>query len=72
MDKMQKLVEDIYGAMFEKPKLLSTKWQKRYEEEFDGTDTSKARVIADYIASMTDRFAIKEHARLFNPYQEPL
>jgi dGTPase len=28
-------------------------------------DASRARVICDYIAGMTDRFAIEEHRRLF-------
>jgi dGTPase len=29
-------------------------------------DTIKARVIADYIAGMTDRFAVQEHRKLFS------
>jgi dGTPase len=35
------------------------------EKEF-GTD-GRARAVADYIAGMTDRFAILEHGRLFDP-----
>ena len=27
----------------------------------------QARAVADYIAGMTDRYAIKEHARVYNP-----
>jgi dGTPase len=35
-------------------------------EEFQASaKTDKARAVADYIAGMTDRFAIKEHRRLF-------
>ena len=30
-------------------------------------DTPMARVIADYIAGMTDRFALDEHAKLYDP-----
>ena len=30
-------------------------------------ELQKARVIADYIAGMTDRYAIQEHQRLFRP-----
>jgi dGTPase len=30
-----------------------------------GDSHGKARVVADYIAGMTDRFALDEHARLF-------
>jgi dGTPase len=29
------------------------------------TDTARARVVADYIAGMTDRYAIREHKRIF-------
>jgi dGTPase len=30
------------------------------------TQTLLARIVADYVAGMTDRFAIQEHARLFD------
>ena len=30
---------------------------------------SKARVVADYIAGMTDRFALDEYKKLFDPYE---
>jgi len=29
----------------------------------------KARVIADYVAGMTDRFALEEYKKLFDPYE---
>lgn len=32
-------------------------------------EMGRARAVADYIAGMTDRFAIKEYDRLFNPFQ---
>jgi dGTPase len=35
-------------------------------ESADG-EPGRARAVADYIAGMTDRFAILEHRRLFNP-----
>jgi len=35
-----------------------------------GAGVSMARVIADYIAGMTDRFALEEHGRLFDPFQK--
>ena len=41
-----------------KPRLLPADFQARARE-----DTSRA--IADYIAGMTDRYAIREHQRLF-------
>jgi dGTPase len=38
--------------------LLPTKYQKKFEQEGH-------QAIADYIAGMTDRYAIKEYQRLF-------
>ena len=32
-----------------------------------GDDTPMPRVIADYIAGMTDRFALEEYAKLYDP-----
>ena len=29
---------------------------------------SRARIVADYLAGMTDRFALDEHRRLFDTY----
>jgi dGTPase len=33
-------------------------------------DVPMARVIADYIAGMTDRFALDEYAKLYDPYEK--
>ena len=35
--------------------------------EATGGIAAKARVVSDYVAGMTDRYAIIEHRRLFNP-----
>jgi dGTPase len=37
--------------------------------EGKGGDAGRARAVADYIAGMTDRYAIMEHERLFDPAQ---
>jgi dGTPase len=43
---------------------LPTDWRK----QCDPADRRlTARVVGDYIAGMTDRYAIDEHARLFGP-----
>lgn len=42
---------------------------KEYQEKiFNGKD--KFVVVCDYIASMTDRYALDEHEKLFNPYKK--
>ncbi|MBW2452190.1 MAG: deoxyguanosinetriphosphate triphosphohydrolase, partial [Deltaproteobacteria bacterium] len=42
---------------------------RRYSEE-SGREGA-VRAITDYIAGMTDRFAISEHRRLFDPLESP-
>ena len=45
------------------PTLLPMKHQTKMERE------GRERVICDYIAGMTDRFALDEFKRLFEPYE---
>jgi dGTPase len=56
--KSKRVVLDLFQAFFEEPQLLPPQFLARYRE--DGP-----RAIADYVAGMTDRFAIREHRRLY-------
>ena len=56
--KARRIVTDLFGAFLEEPQLLPPEFQARAEQD-------KARAIADYVAGMTDRYAILEHRRLF-------
>jgi len=55
-------------VMFQDVDLMPTEHQEaaRRMEAEDGRP-GRARAVADYIAGMTDRFAILEHRRLFDP-----
>ena len=67
-NKARKVVRDLFETMLEDTDLMPTEHQaaaRRMEAE-DGR-TGRARAVADYIAGMTDRYAILEHRRLFNP-----
>ena len=66
--KSQRIVRDLFGAIFADPRLLPLEHQAkvRQMEEHNG-DSGRARATADYIAGMTDRYAIAEHRKLFNP-----
>lgn len=67
--KVSKIVEDLYNAFTEQYELLPDKWQTRVVDAGGPDDkVAAARVIADYIAGMTDRYALKEHERLFELY----
>ena len=63
-----KIISGLYNAFIDDPCLMpdsvydSPTSQSR-EDDVDHT----ARIVADYIAGMTDRYAIKEYARIFDP-----
>jgi dGTPase len=56
--KSKRIVRDLFEAFSADPRLLPPEFQRR------ATDGAP-RAIADYIAGMTDRYAIREHRRLF-------
>ncbi len=62
--KAFRIVQDLYRAFIFHPDTLPPDWQQKMENA--ETEPQKARVVADYIAGMTDRFAIEEHRRLFD------
>lgn len=71
-EKAVRVVKDLFEGFVNNPKLLPPEWYYRYnhittDENYDGAKDSKIRVICDYIAIMTDRFALEEHERLYNP-----
>ena len=57
------LVRDLFKIMMEHPEHLPEEWFGRIKNL---DEPAKARDIADYIAGMTDRYAILEHRRLFD------
>ena len=56
--KAARIVRELFTAFYENIGLLPDEFQAYAE-------TDKARAVADYIAGMTDRFAIREHRKLF-------
>ncbi len=59
----QKVVKDLFKLYAENIDLLPFDWRAKID---DNVDNSKMIVIADYIAGMTDRFAIKQYQSFFN------
>jgi dGTPase len=66
--KALRVIRDLFDAFFTDPRLLPLEAQNKVAQlqDSDG-DTGRARAVADYIAGMTDRYAIKEHQRVYNP-----
>lgn len=66
--KAQRMVNDLFSVLFDDPKLLPPEHQQKVRElEREQGETGRARAVADYIAGMTDRYAIREHQKLFRP-----
>ncbi len=62
--RARRVVRELFALFIAEPECLPTEWRARC----NGPATAKtARMIADYIAGMTDRYAFKEHHRLFGP-----
>ncbi len=57
------MVNDLFPLYLSRPDLLPQEWH--HDIAATTSDTDLARIVADYVAGMTDRFAIQEHARLF-------
>lgn len=60
--KAQKVVADLFHAYMAEPAQLPPHIAARWK-----AGEPQARVVADYIAGMTDRFAVDEHRKLFDP-----
>jgi len=61
--KAERFVEEIFNAYMLEPKMLPPKTQQRLE------DAPRYQVVTDYIAGMTDRYALDEWEKLFDPYR---
>ena len=59
-DKADAILRRLFAAFIADPSLMPPVWAAKAE------GAERARAVADYIAGMTDRFAIHEHARLFD------
>jgi dGTPase len=58
-NKAKRVVRELFQAFHSDPRLLPPEFQARAQAD-------APRAIADYIAGMTDRYAIKEHRRIYS------
>ena len=63
--KAERIISDLFNAFRSEPTILPGHVQDQIEE------FGLERTICDYIAGMTDRFAIEEHQKLFDPLVKP-
>jgi dGTPase len=62
------IVRDLFGRYMGEPAQMPPSWGAAAEQ--GGNDADRAAVVADFVAGMTDRYAIKEHRRLFDATPE--
>ncbi len=61
--KARRLVRDLFQLLVDEPECLPTEWRRRADAP---NSVETARVVADYVAGMTDRYASDEYRRLFD------
>ena len=68
--KAGKVIRELFDVFMQDIRLMPPEYKdKARQAEKAHPDTGKARIVADYIAGMTDRYAIKEYGRIFNPLE---
>ena len=60
--RVTQVIDDLFPLYLNQPQLLPREWQQDVAKA--DSQTALARIVADYVAGMTDRFALQEHARL--------
>jgi dGTPase len=66
--KAARTVTDLFEAYIDDPRLMPIEAQQHVNQlETEHGRDGRARAVADYIAGMTDRYAIAEYERTFNP-----
>ncbi|MFZ2007388.1 MAG: deoxyguanosinetriphosphate triphosphohydrolase [Stellaceae bacterium] len=62
--KARRVVHELFQLFLAEPECLPSEWRAAAP----GEPAERARTVADYLAGMTDRFALDEHRRLFDIY----
>ncbi len=62
--KAERILRDLFSTYIQNPKVLPPEVYEKSSEK------DSHRTICDYVAGMTDRFALEEHEKLFNPHSK--
>ncbi len=65
--KADRVLTELFNTYIGRPEQLPPAVRERADDDVDRL----YRAVCDYLAGMTDRFALDEHARLFDPYTLP-
>ncbi len=58
----RRIIAEMFSLFMSEPEVMPTEWFARSQNR---DEAGRARVVCDYIAGMTDRYAIEEHRKLF-------
>jgi len=68
--KSSRIIKELFDAFMQNPLLLHPEYQEKLKiEEKADPKNGRALTICDYIAGMTDRYAIAEYGKIFDPKQ---
>ena len=67
MEDAKRIVADLFARYMDEPETMPEDWSSRAAQ---GDESARARAVCDFIAGMTDRFAIQQHASLFDDTPE--
>ncbi|RZJ42288.1 MAG: deoxyguanosinetriphosphate triphosphohydrolase [Brevundimonas sp.] len=59
----RRILAEMFQLFMAEPETMPPEWSKPAQ---GGDETKRARAVCDYIAGMTDRYAIEEHKKLFS------
>ena len=62
--KARRVVAELFEFFMDEPGCMPHSW---YLQTQEASNQHRAEIVADFIAGMTDRFALEEHARIFDP-----
>lgn len=62
--KAEQMITALFDAFMEEPRMLP---EEQYALLISHSEVERPRIIADYIAGMTDRYALLEHQKIFSP-----
>lgn len=74
-DKAERIMKELYKAYLNNPGIMPPNFVKRYQSDDSPRyqpmrEEKMERIVCDYIAGMTDRFALDEYKKLFDPHEK--
>ncbi len=63
MSDAERIVRDLFERYLAEPGAMAEAW---HAASIDLSERARARLIADFVAGMTDRYALLQHRRLFD------